>query len=351
MRKVVIHLINSKIFSGLENVACDIIENTKDEFDCIYVTQDGPIVDVLKEKNISYEIINKMSVNELKRVIKKYNVDIIHAHDYTASVISALSFVSVPIISHLHNNSPWIKTFHPFSFLFLFCSFRFKKILTVSESIENEYVFSKFIKNKIVCISNPVSTTKILCKVNDNDFRKKYDICCIGRLTLQKNPYKFLDVINKVKDVFPNVSVIWLGDGELKERVEDKIKDLKLENNVKLLGFKKNPYSYLASSKLFLLTSDWEGYGLVAFEALTLGVPAIVSNVGGLPNIVDSECGLLCFEVEEYSAEIIKLLTSLSYYESKSKSALSKSKQLDNSSTYYRLIKKLYFKLKEDFDE
>ena len=86
MKKVIIHLINSISFSGLENVACDIIKNSSSDFKHIYVTQDGPIIDSLKEKNISYEIINKMSIKELKRVIKKYNVDIIHAHDFTAAI-------------------------------------------------------------------------------------------------------------------------------------------------------------------------------------------------------------------------------------------------------------------------
>ena len=119
MKKKVIFPINSTSYSGLECVAITIIENLRHKFDFVYVTQDGSIVDVLKEKNIDYYIIKKMSVSEIKKCVKELQPDIIHAHDYTASCICALAKIKLPIISHLHNNSPWIKTLHPYSFLYL----------------------------------------------------------------------------------------------------------------------------------------------------------------------------------------------------------------------------------------
>ena len=68
----IIHVVNSKIFSGLESVACDIItSNLKEKYRFVYVTQKGPIVETLTEKNIDYEIIKKLNIKEMKRVIKK----------------------------------------------------------------------------------------------------------------------------------------------------------------------------------------------------------------------------------------------------------------------------------------
>ena len=66
------------------------------------------------------------------------------------------------------------------------------------------------------------------------------------------------------------------------------------------------------------------GYGLVAFEALTLGKPCVVSNVGGLRNIVDSTCGELCNpnNIHEYINETEKLLLDKNYYNKKSKMAI-----------------------------
>lgn len=342
MKKIVIHLINSKFFSGLESVACDIIQNTSNIFDHVYVTCSGPIVDILNEKKVPYEIIKKMSIKEVRRVVKKYNANIIHAHDFTASCISALSLIKIPIISHLHHNAMWIRKINLKTLLYLMCSFRFKKILTVSEAIEEEYIFSKFIKIKIECIGNPVSVNKITSMIKEKDYEKQYDICCVGRLTEAKDPFRWLTVIGEVKKRIPNVKAVWIGDGELKEQVVFRVKELGLSNNVSLLGFQKNPYKYMASSKIFLLTSKWEGFGLSAFEALSLGLPAIVSNVGGLPGIVDESCGKLCDINEEFVTFILYCLENSDILKKISSNAIYKSNILDNTQSYFNKIKDVY---------
>lgn len=341
MKKKIIFPINSKIYSGLESVAITIIENLKHKFDFVYVTQDGPIVDVLKERNIDYYIIKKMSVSEIRKCVKELQPDIIHAHDYTASCICALAKIKLPIISHLHNNSPWIKTLHPYSFLYLYSSKSFKRILTVSDSIEKEYIFSKFIKQKINNISNPVSRKQILEKIDEND-EKKYDVCFVGRLTEQKNPLKFINVINDVKNVIPNIKAVMIGDGELKEHCKKLICELELSNNIELLGFKKNPYKYMNQSKIFCLTSEWEGYGLVAFEALSLGIPCVVSQVGGLVDIVDEQCGYLVNKEEEFKNIIIDLINSEDKYTKISKHSIEKAIKLENIDKYCERIAAIY---------
>lgn len=347
MKKVVLHLINSNIFSGLENVACDIIQNTSDEFSHVYVTKTGTILKVLKEKKVPYEIIKKMSVKEIRRVVKKYKADIIHAHDFTASCISALSLTRIPIISHLHHNAPWIKKVCPYSILYLISSIRIKKILTVSNSIKNEYIFSNFIKNKVECIANPISVSKITSNVKESDFEKKYDICCVGRLTEAKNPMRFLTIIKIIKENMPDVKVVWIGDGELKEVFLEEMKKMDIFNNIELTGFQKNPYKYMAKSKIFLLTSLWEGFGLSAFEALSLGLPAIVSNVGGLPEIVDDSCGKVCNTNEEFIATAVENLKNNKIYKANSDGAKIKSLELENSEIYYKKIINIYKKMVE----
>lgn len=346
MKKVVVHVVNSTSFSGLESVACDIIEGTKEKYQGIYVTKSGAIIDVLKKKHIDYYIINKMSVKEIRKMCKKLQPDIIHAHDYHASCICSLANIKIPIISHLHNNSPWIKKIHPFSVLYLYCAKRFKKILTVSKSIEKEYIFSKYIKDKIECIGNPVSRDKIINQVND--YKKKYDLCCVARLSEPKDPFMFCNIIKKIKEEVPNIKCIWVGEGNLKEKAIEYRNKLGLNENIDFLGFQENPYQYMAISKVFILPTKWEGYGLVAFEALTLGIPCVASNVGGLPNIVDDSCGYLCNNETEFINEISKLLKNNNYYQEKKKKAINKSKNLDNSKTYVSNIEKIY---KEEGDK
>lgn len=340
-KETVLHVVNSNIYSGLENVACDIISNIKD-YNCIYVTKNGPVVEILEDKNIPYEIIDKLSIKEMKRVIKKYKPTIIHAHDFTASVICSFVKGKRYLIEHLHNNCPWLKKLCINSIAFLFAGLRSDKILTVSESIEKEYIFSKFIKNKINCIGNPISINKILSMVDESDFVKKYDICCVARLTEQKNPQKFINIIEKVKVEIPNIKAVWVGNGELEEECKLLVKEKGLENNIELVGFQKNPYKFMAASKVFLLTSDWEGFGLVAFEALTLGLPCVVSNVGGLPGIVDNSCGFLSNNTDEIAKKIVLMLKNDDIIKKTSKNAIDRSLKLENCTNYFNLIKKIY---------
>ncbi len=344
----ILHIVNSKIFSGLESVACDIItSNLSNKYRFIYVTQNGPIIEILKEKNIEYEIIDKLNCREIKRVLKKYNPSIIHAHDFTASVICSLVKEKKYLIEHLHNNCPWLKKINFYTLAFLYAGIRADKILTVSDSIEKEYIFSKFIKNKIECIGNPISREKALSNVNDLNCKKIYDVCCVARLTEQKNPFKFLEVLFEIKKKIKNIKAVWVGDGELKTDVLKKATELNLLTNIDFVGFQKNPYKYIAKSKIFMLTSDWEGFGLVAFEALSLGVPCVVSDVGGLSQIIDNECGMLCKQKKDYINECIVLLDNGVYMNQKHRKAIKKSKFLENYDGYIKKIDKYYKTMEE----
>lgn len=107
----ILHLLNSDRFSGAENVVCQIIGLFKDDtsIEMAYCSPDGQIRDTLTERNINFYPVSKLSVSEIKRVLNLYDPDIIHAHDYTASVLVSLSGTRKTIVSHLHNNSPWLK--------------------------------------------------------------------------------------------------------------------------------------------------------------------------------------------------------------------------------------------------
>lgn len=342
MKKKIAHIINSNIYSGLENVACTIMKRLSEDFDMIYVTKNGPIVSTLKEKEIPYFIIDRMNVKEIKRFIDEWEPDILHAHDYTASVICASFRNKLPVINHLHNNSPWLKKICINSFAYLYAGLKANKILTVSDSIEREFVFSNFIKKKIRVVGNPISRKNIIDRLNNKEYKKEYDICCVARITEQKDPIRFLKIIKKIQEKNPMIKVIWVGDGELRKKMLAELNNLNLEKNVKILGFQQNPYQYMVKSKVFMLTSRWEGYGLVAFEALTLGLPAIVSNVGGLVDIIDNNCGLLCESDNDFINEINKLLNSNDYLKEKSNKAIKKSKKIENLDEYIFTIANIY---------
>lgn len=88
------------------------------------------------------------------------------------------------------------------------------------------------------------------------------------------------------------------------------------------------------------MTSKFEGFGLVAFEAMCFGVPVIACPVGGLVNIIDNECGFFCNEVNEFVGIISLLLDDKNEYNKKVNLSIKKSILLDNYDDYIKNIRK-----------
>lgn len=337
----VLHVLNTNSYSGAENVAITII-NHMSNVESIYLSLNGPISEILKKNNIQHYAVDKLSIKSLKKAIRELKPDIIHAHDYTASILCALCFPKAKIISHIHNNSPWIKSYGIYSWAYLFSSFFYKKILTVSDSIEKEYVFGKFIKNKIECIGNPTDIELIHQKAIEYTIDKKYDLIFLGRLTAQKNPKLLLEVFNDLILKRPNISIAVVGAGDQFESFNESIHKNNLQDNIEMYGFMENPYPVLNASKIMILPSKWEGYGLVAVESLSLGIPVICSGAGGLKNIVNSSCGKICKNKDDYVQEIIELLDNEQEYAPKSNKAKERAKVYGNIQGYISKIRNVY---------
>ena len=154
--------------------------------------------------------------------------------------------------------------------------------------------------HKIFNLQNPIIKRSIkiqaMLNVDKNDqfiFNKKV-FCAVGRLTRQKN---FLELFNGVlkysKIINNNFNLIIIGEGEDRHYLELFIK----KNNIKnfyLLGFKKNPYSYMMRSCCYISTSLWEEPGHTLIEAGYLNVPILTSDclTGPREIIVDNFNGI-----------------------------------------------------------
>lgn len=340
----VLHVLNSNSYSGAENVAITIIQASKKSITSAYTSPYGPIKKELDSLDILYIPMNssRITVKSLKKAVKEFIPDIIHAHDFTAGVISSLCCFNIPVINHLHNNSLWLQRPCLKSFIFLFSCLRYKKILTVSDSVMDEFIFSRFVKQKSITIGNPIDVNKIREKADVEVNVNSSDIVFLGRLSPQKNPLFFLDLITEIIKQKTDIKVSMIGDGELKEQVEKKIKENGLLDSVHLLGFQENPYVFLKASKVLCMPSLWEGYGLAAVEALALGKPVVASPVGGLKNIISNSCGMLCTTKEEFIKEIIKLISDESYYAAKSAGALKQTQKFETLDMYMEKIKQIY---------
>lgn len=147
--------------------------------------------------------------------------------------------------------------------------------------------------------------------------KTKFTICCVGRLCKAKGYELFLNVIRCLLLDGYDFQVWILGDGELRDLLAARIKELALTDHVLLKGFCKNPYPYMAEADLFVLTSLVEGAPLVLCEALSLGTPVLATRSKGTEEILgQGEYGMLVHINEDAIYEGMKqVLTDQAVYE------------------------------------
>ena len=348
MKVKVLHVIFTSKFSGAENVACQIINYFRDtnEVELAYCSLSGPIELTLKEKQIDYYPIEAANMKELKRVINEYNPDIIHAHDFMASVLSSIVKGHRKLISHLHCNPPWLQKINKKSLFYGIFSLRFDEIFTVSDSIRKEYIFSNFIEKKVTVVGNPINQAikQLRDKMEKDVIEGQHDVVFIGRLTKEKNPLRYIRLIASLKKM-GNINAALVGDGDLYRECIQEIENLGLKDEIKVYGFLDNPYSVLTNSKILCVTSEWEGYGLVVTEAFTFSKPVVCTPVGGLTMLVNDECGKVCLTDDDFVNEIYKLLHEEQYLKKKSENALRQLDLLEQKFNYNKFISDTYYKL------
>ena len=300
-------------YSGAENVAITIINNSKKRCDSAYFSKKGDIAKVLKRNNITYYYFNNIldAKNNMEKAIKDFQPDIIHAHDYLASFIASCNNNNVPMISHLHNDPPFIKRKLLFSRMYLSAAKKAKFILSVSEEIKNKFIYSKMVENKFKIVYNPIDTKSIEKLAIKGKNLKNFNLIFVGRLIKIKDPLRFCKIIRELKKIKPDVTAAILGSGPLENKIHKYIKKNNLTNTIFYLGYKHNPYKYINNSQILCMTSKREGFPIVACEALSLGLPVISTPVGGLNKIINSETGFLCKTDNEFISNLNKLLHNI----------------------------------------
>jgi len=156
-----------------------------------------------------------------------------------------------------------------------------------------------------------IITGSVLTSVDLINDEKDIDVILLGRLSEYKRPELFVDIIKDVLTTIPDIKVKIVGDGPLKKVLEDKVIENNLSLNIEFLGQRKDVSDLLGRSKIFVLTSRWEGVSIAMLEAMALKVVPIVLDVGDLKDYVFNEStGFIVSEnqKEKISNIIIKVL-------------------------------------------
>jgi glycosyltransferase involved in cell wall biosynthesis len=104
---------------------------------------------------------------------------------------------------------------------------------------------------------------------------KNQVIIGVGRLTRAKRFDRLIRVFKSVHEALPQARLIIVGDAEKRQELQALIDDLKLNDHVQIVGFKKNPYAWISKADVFVLSSDYEGFPNSVLESMACGTPVV----------------------------------------------------------------------------
>jgi glycosyltransferase involved in cell wall biosynthesis len=173
-------------------------------------------------------------------------------------------------------------------------------------------------KKKIVVNKNWVLSKRKLFRR-----QKKYDVIYTGRVDVAKNLGLFVEVVTDLVNKHPDLLACIVGWGDEIDRITKKIFSLSVEKNIELAGTRENIFEYLSKSKIFLLTSEFEGLPISALEAMKCGLPVVTSDYPGAQELViDGETGYICSEKKDFVNKINMLLDDKKLIRTMSKKAM-----------------------------
>jgi glycosyltransferase involved in cell wall biosynthesis len=134
---------------------------------------------------------------------------------------------------------------------------------------------------------------------------RKTDILFIGRIESQKNLPKLIQIVKLLSSTNPNLSIKIIGFGSKLAKIKKLVKQQKLTKNISFLPQTSYPQKYYLDSKIFLLTSDYEGFPLTLLEAISCGCYPVVNNIPEVSNFFDKYTDKIIFENTDHAVEII----------------------------------------------
>lgn len=247
---------------------------------------------------------NPLIIWRVISIIKKEKPQILHSFLFHANFLGR-------VIGKLRNVPIIISSIHSEYFggilreKLLKWTDRFCNITTiVSKGAAERMIDLKVVsKNKLKVIYNGIdlenfpfrkleARTKIRKELNIEENKKI--LISVGRLHEAKGCPYLIKAMKILKEKYPHILLIVLGEGPEGKKIEEQIKELKLEKNILLLGQKENISEYLNASDVFVMPSLWEGLPIALLEAMACGLPVVATRVGGVPEVVeDGKSGFL----------------------------------------------------------
>ena len=240
---------------------------------------------------------------EIYRIIKKERYQIVHSNMNSLSAFPLFAaYIAGVEVRILHNHTTdnkaeglrtWVKRLlRPFAKIFA-------NQYWACSNLAAEWMYGKkaIANNKVTIINNAIDLEQF--KFNEQvriRLRKElglencFVVGHVGRFMQQKNHCFLIDVFNKLVQQKQDARLLLIGDGPLKNEIEERVKKLELTEKVVFLGVRTDVASLYNVMDVFVLPSLYEGLGMVVVEAQVNGLPVLVSEA--VPNEAKVNCNI-----------------------------------------------------------
>ncbi|MDD5069957.1 MAG: glycosyltransferase family 4 protein [Candidatus Omnitrophica bacterium] len=293
---------------GITRYCLNLVKGLKDSGHEVFVASSGgnwtTKLDDLDVRQITVPIKTKsiisfkvfLSFLKLARWIQQNRVDLIHANTRVTQLLAMLLSLRFKV--------PYISSFHGFyrkSFLRRRIPFSGVKTIAVSESVKEHLIKDlKMDQSKITVVYNGIDRSDFSKKNPGNRTkfsldRQTFVLGVLGRLSREKGQLLAFETFQNLEKKYPQLRLIFSGEGKLKTELAELIGKNNLSEKVKFLDCSADVFLDLCD--LLVVPSREEGFGFVILEAFAKEVPVLGYNVGGIKEIIrDKENGFLFYE-------------------------------------------------------
>lgn len=268
-----------------------------------------------------------IDISSFMQLVDKFNPNIIHSHLFEAELVSRASLRNdIAYITHCHDNMQQLNRFSFRTFLtkknitnfyerhlilkkYKECNNHF---IAISRNTENYFKFMlpSILKKNVHLLHNAINFNKFNSVSHCREI-SEIRILNIGSFIPLKNQGFLIDILNEILKRGVYATVTFLGDGEQKSNVIQKVEALKLKNRVLFKGYVNNVTDYLYQTNLYVHTAWSEAFGLVLIEAMAAGLPVVALDGKGNRDIVLDDVNGIFIEDQDaalFAEKIIALM-------------------------------------------
>ena len=258
---------------------------------------------------------------DLKQLFDKNKIDVLHFNcntlSYIEPVVVALEH-GIKVVLHSRNSGTVLFSaiLHKINYYRLLFNKNRHLISRVAVSdLAGQWMFGNGVKYQV--LNNGVEIDQFRFSKQDRDetrgaleIKDRHVYGNVGAFLEAKNHVFILDVFKEIAKKDEKAILLLVGDGPLRERIEKKIKDIRLQDRIKVLGIRKDISKIMMSMDCLIFPSLYEGFPNVILEAETTGLPIVMSDLITKDVVILENCKQISLEKTplEWSEECIKVI-------------------------------------------